>query len=119
MPDEWLAFLKADTIVAFFGYNESFDGPTRVANFEAELDAWVVHTLSKAYNGTAAPRLVLVSPVAFEDQSAKRDLPNGEKENANLALYADAVKAVADVKIYFGAGHSNVEQAAFFIDLLI
>lgn len=95
MPDEWLAFLKADTVVAFFGYNESFDGPTRVANFEAELDAWVVHTLSKAYNGTAAPRLVLVSPVAFEDQSAKRDLPNGEKENANLALYADAVKAVA------------------------
>jgi mono/diheme cytochrome c family protein/glucose/arabinose dehydrogenase len=95
MPDEWLAFLKADTIVAFFGYNESFEGPGKVANFEAELDAWVQHTLSRAYNGKTAPRLVLASPIAFEDQSAKRDLPNGEKENGNLALYASAIQSVA------------------------
>jgi mono/diheme cytochrome c family protein/glucose/arabinose dehydrogenase/lysophospholipase L1-like esterase len=95
MPDEWLAYLKADTVVGFFGYNESFDGPDRVANFEAELDAWVQHTLSKAYNGKAAPRVVLVSPIAFEDQSARRDLPNGEKENANLVLYTAAVQSVA------------------------
>lgn len=95
MPDEWLAFLKADTIVAFFGYNESFDGATKVANFEAELDAWVQHTLSKAYNGQTAPRVVLVSPIAYENQSASRDLPSGEKENANLILYATAVETVA------------------------
>lgn len=95
MPDEWLAFLKADTIVAFFGYNESFDGPSKVKNFEDELDAWVQHSLSKAYNGKTAPRIVLVTPVAFENQSAKRDLPNGEKENANLILYAAAVETVA------------------------
>ena len=94
-PDQWLTHLKADTIVAFFGYNESFDGPSKVANFQAELDAWVQHTLSKAYNGQAAPRLVLVSPIAFENQSAKRDLPNGDKENANLVLYSAAVGAVA------------------------
>ncbi len=95
MPDEWLAFLKADTIVAFFGYNESFDGPNKLANYEAELDAWAQHTLGKAYNGEAAPRLVLVSPIAFEDLSKKRDLPNGENENANLALYASAMEHVA------------------------
>ena len=94
-PDQWLTHLKADTIVAFFGYNESFDGPSKVGNFEAELDAWVKHTLSKAYNGQAAPRLVLVSPIAFEDQSALRDLPNGQKENANLILYSAAVETVA------------------------
>lgn len=94
-PDQWLTHLKADTIVAFFGYNESFDGPSKVGNFEAELDAWVKHTLSKAYNGQAAPRLVLVSPIAFEDQSAVRDLPNGQKENANLILYSAAVETVA------------------------
>ena len=28
-PDQWLTHLQADTIVAFFGYNESFDGPAR------------------------------------------------------------------------------------------
>ena len=94
-PDQWLTHLKADTIVAFFGYNESFDGPSKVANFEAELDAWVVHTLSKAYNGQAAPRVVLVSPIAYENLSAKRDLPNGDKENANLILYSAAVETVA------------------------
>lgn len=54
-PDQWLTHLQADTIVAFFGYNESFDGPGRVANFEAELDAWVRHSLSKTHNREAAP----------------------------------------------------------------
>jgi len=94
-PDQWLHFLEADTIVAFFGYNESFDGPSRVDNYEAELNAFVVHTLSKAYNGKAAPRLVLVSPIAYENLSKQRDLPNGEKENANLALYSAAMQRVA------------------------
>ena len=94
-PDQWLTHLQADTIVAFFGYNESFDGPSRVANYEAELDAWVQHSLSKAYNGKTAPRIVLVSPIAYEDQSAKRDLPNGHAENASLALYATAAENVA------------------------
>ncbi|MEO6245237.1 MAG: PVC-type heme-binding CxxCH protein [Opitutaceae bacterium] len=94
-PDQWLTHLKADTIVAFFGLNESFDGPARVANFEAELTAFVQHTLSKAYNGATAPRLVLVSPIAFENLSATRDLPNGMKENANLALYTAAMARVA------------------------
>ncbi|MEY4482591.1 MAG: hypothetical protein RL693_43, partial [Verrucomicrobiota bacterium] len=94
-PDQWLTHLEADTIVGFFGYNESFYGPSKVANFEAELDAWVQHTLSKAYNGKAAPRVVLVSPIAYENLSAKRDLPSGEKENANLILYAAAIEKVA------------------------
>ncbi len=94
-PDQWLTHLKADTIVAFFGYNESFDGPQRVANYEAELDAFVVHTLSKAYNGNAAPRLVLVSPIAYENLSKSRDLPDGTKENANLKLYTAAMERVA------------------------
>lgn len=94
-PDQWLTHLKADTIVAFFGYNESFDGPDRVGNYEAELDAFVQHTLAQAYNGREAPRLVLVSPIAFENLSASRDLPNGSKENANLALYTAAMERVA------------------------
>jgi mono/diheme cytochrome c family protein/glucose/arabinose dehydrogenase len=94
-PDQWLTHLKADTIVAFFGYNEAFDGSAGVANYEAELDAWVQHTLSKAYNGKAAPRVVLVSPIAFENQSAKRDLPDGHAINVNLQLYSEAMGRVA------------------------
>ncbi len=94
-PDQWLTHLQADTIVAFFGYNESFDGQAAVTNFQNELEAFVKHTLSKAYNGKEAPRLVLVSPIAYEDQSALRDLPDGKAENANLALYAAAIESVA------------------------
>jgi mono/diheme cytochrome c family protein/glucose/arabinose dehydrogenase len=94
-PDEWLSHLKADTIVAFFGFNESFDGPGRVGVFEAEMEAFVRHTLGRAYNGREAPRLVLVSPIAFENLSARRDLPSGAKENANLALYTAAIQRVA------------------------
>lgn len=94
-PDQWLTFLKADTIVAFFGFNESFDGPDRVGIFEGELHAFVLHTLAQAYNGEQAPRLVLVSPIAFEDLSASRDLPDGKRENANLELYTVAMERVA------------------------
>jgi mono/diheme cytochrome c family protein/glucose/arabinose dehydrogenase len=94
-PDQWLTHLKADTILAFFGYNESFDGPEKVDNYEAELDAFVRHTLSKAYNGNTAPRLVLVSPIAFEDLSKTKDLPDGTVENANLKLYTAAMERVA------------------------
>jgi mono/diheme cytochrome c family protein/glucose/arabinose dehydrogenase len=94
-PDEWLCYLRTDTIVGFFGYNESFDGSEKVGNFEEELSAWVQHTLSLSYNGKSAPRVVLVSPIAFEDQSAGRDLPKGDKQNSNLELYTAAVEKVA------------------------
>ena len=55
----------------------------------------MLHTLSRAYNGKEAPRLVLVSPIAYENLSDRKDLPNGETENASLALYAAAMEVVA------------------------
>jgi mono/diheme cytochrome c family protein/glucose/arabinose dehydrogenase len=94
-PDEWLTDLKADTVIAFFGYSESFDGTAGIANFKGELEAFIKHTAAQKYNGTAAPRLVLISPIAFENLSAKRDLPDGRAENANLALYTQAMEEVA------------------------
>ena len=35
-PDEWLTRLGADVIVAFFGYNESFQGEAGLDNYKAE-----------------------------------------------------------------------------------
>ena len=78
-PDEWLSSLEADVIIAFFGYNESFQGPEGVENYKAELHAFIQHTLNQKYNGKSRPQLALVSPIAFEDLSAKMDLPNGVK----------------------------------------
>ncbi len=97
-PDEWLQTAKADTVIAFFGFNESFDGPAGVERFAAEVAAFVDHTRTQSYNGRSAPQLVLVSPIAFEDLSATRDLPDGKKENAHLALYTEAIRRVAAAK---------------------
>ena len=97
-PDEWLTDVKADTIIAFFGYNESFDGLGRVENFKAELAAFVDHTKSLSYNGKSAPRLILVTPIAYEDRSDTYDLPRGIAENERLSAYAQAVLDVAKAK---------------------
>lgn len=94
-PDQWLTRLKTDVIIAFFGYSESFQGTAGLPNFKAELDAFIKHTLSQNYNGIAAPKLAIVSPIAFEDLSKIHDLPNGIKENANLLLYTNAMREVA------------------------
>jgi mono/diheme cytochrome c family protein/glucose/arabinose dehydrogenase len=96
--DEWLYELKADTIFGFFGYNESFDGPKGVANFKAELAAWIAHSHSVAYNDKTAPRIVLVTPIAYEDRRDAFDLPDGRAENKNLALYTQAILEVAKTK---------------------
>ncbi|GAB2781495.1 GDSL-type esterase/lipase family protein [Rhabdobacter roseus] len=95
-PDQWLTRLQTDIIIAFFGYNESFQGQAGLENYKAELDAFVKYTLSQTYNGTTPPQLALVSPIAFQDLSGKYDLPNGKKENENLAMYTKAMKEVAE-----------------------
>ena len=94
-PDEWLIQLKADVILAFFGYNESFEGKEGVENFKAELEAFIQHTQQQKYTGSIAPQLVLVSPIAFQDLSEKMDLPNGKTQNENLLLYTSAMEEVA------------------------
>jgi mono/diheme cytochrome c family protein/glucose/arabinose dehydrogenase len=104
-PDEWLKHLQADTLIAFFGYNESFDGPAGLQPYQAELDAFVTHTLAQNYNGKSAPKLVLVSPIAFENLSSSRDLPDGKRENENLASYT---KAMADIAAKHKIGFINL-----------
>ncbi|MEM8955835.1 MAG: PVC-type heme-binding CxxCH protein [Verrucomicrobiota bacterium] len=96
-PDEWLTILEADTIVAFFGFNESFDGLEGVGNFETELAAFVDHTLSRSYNEKTAPNLILATPIAVE---AHPDylLPDADSRNEILAAYAKTVKQVAKQK---------------------
>ena len=93
--DEWLSNLKADVILAFFGYSESFEGEAGLQNYKDELHAFIAHTKAQKYNGKNAPQLALVSPIAFEDLSEKLDLPDGKKENVNLAMYTQAMKEVA------------------------
>ncbi|MGB2759567.1 MAG: PVC-type heme-binding CxxCH protein [Maribacter stanieri] len=94
-PDEWQSRLEADIILAFFGYNESFEGAAGLENYKTELDAFIKHSLSQKYNGSTTPQLVIVSPIAFENISDHVNVPNGDLENENLKLYADAMKAIS------------------------
>ena len=94
-PDQWLTRLQADMIIAFFGYNESFEGKDGLENYKAELGAFIRHTKTQKYNGLEPAQLVIVSPIAFEDLSDRFDLPDGEEENENLRMYTRAMEEVA------------------------
>ena len=91
----------ADIIIAAFGFNESFAGPDGVDAFHKSLTEFVSQLRASAYNGESAPRVVLLSPIANEDTVAVK----AAKNNANIALYTEAVKKVAE------------QQQVGFIDL--
>ena len=74
-PDQWLERLGSDIIISFFGYSESFQGSAGLENFKSDLEAFILHTVTQKYNGTSAPQLAIVSPIAFEDLSDHFDLP--------------------------------------------
>ena len=93
--DDWLYSLRPDIILAFFGYAESFEGEAGLKSFEQELRGFIRHTTSQYYNKETTPQLVLVSPIAFQNLSEYRDLPNGVIENKNLALYTERMQSVA------------------------
>ena len=93
-PDEWLTRVKADVIIACFGYNESFAGKEGLEKFKQELDEFVKHTLSQNYSGKGAPRLVLVSPAPHE-KLPDPNLPDPKANNERLEMYTAAMAEVA------------------------
>ncbi len=92
--DRYLDHCDANIVFAFFGFNESFQGLEGVANFRAELDAFLEHTKQQSY-GERPPQIALVSPTAYADRSATMSVPSGLRENANLAAYTAVMEAVA------------------------
>jgi putative heme-binding domain-containing protein len=93
-PDDWLSRTGTSVVFAFFGYNESFAGKEGLDQFKKDLDDFIKHTRSQKYDGKAAPRLVLFSPIAHEDLR-DRNLPDGKANNVRLALYTTAIAEVA------------------------
>lgn len=90
-PDEWLTRLRADVLIAFFGYSESFEGAEGLEDFKKDLEAFILHTKKQQYNGKIEPEIVLVSSIAFEDLSHLYDIPDGKVINKNLSLYTEAM----------------------------
>jgi len=92
--DQYLQHVKADVIFAMFGYNESFDGTQKAENYKTLLIDFVGKIRSYKPNGKSFPRIVLFSPIAFQNLK-DRNLPNGRAHNRNLAAYAKATEDAA------------------------
>jgi putative membrane-bound dehydrogenase-like protein len=93
-PDEHLAHSKADVILFFFGFNESFQGKPGLGKFMGDLTRLINETQTKDYSGRGAPRIVLISPIAHEDLGDP-NVTDGKAHNEDLAAYTAAMAKVA------------------------
>ena len=91
---QYLQHVKADVIFAMFGYNESFSGVQAADSHKKLLIDFVAKLRSYKPNGEEFPRIVLFSPIAFEDLK-DRNLPRGKAHNKNLSAFAKATKDAA------------------------
>ena len=90
---DYLKLVKADVVVAMFGYNESFD--TSPEAYASELGKFV-ETVRKAQpNGETLPRIVLCSPIAHENLK-DRNLPSGRANNKRLLAITEATRLAAE-----------------------
>ncbi|MBT4692700.1 MAG: SGNH/GDSL hydrolase family protein, partial [Planctomycetaceae bacterium] len=95
--DQWLTKTNADVVLCFFGYNEALRGADTVDAFSKNLAAMIDGMLAQKYNGTAAPTVVIFSPIAHEDLNSPH-LPDGKQNNALLELFTQAMKQVCQQK---------------------
>jgi len=91
---EYLRHIKADVVLAFFGYNESFSGVEKADEHRQKLVAFVKKTRGSKANGKSFPRIVLFSPIAHED-THNANLPDGKAHNIQLEAYTKATEASA------------------------
>jgi glucose/arabinose dehydrogenase len=95
---------KPDVLIAAFGFNESFAGPAGLEKFKKDLERFIKESTSTKYNGKAAPRLVLLSPIAHEDLGNPH-VTDGKANNENIKLYTAAMAEAAK------------KHGVFFVDL--
>ncbi|MDZ4852358.1 MAG: PVC-type heme-binding CxxCH protein [Pirellulaceae bacterium] len=93
-PDVHLKYSQASAVLFFFGFNESFAGESGLSTFQSEMQKLVEETKTKNYSGNGAPKIVLISPIAFEN-SHDPNLPDGKEHNARLEKYTAALAKVA------------------------
>lgn len=108
--DQHLTHEKADVIFVAYGFNESFKGIEGLSVFREELRNYLTRLRAKAFNGTSAPQLILVSPVACENI---KGVNAADLNNENVALYTVAMQAIADeLKIGFVDVYQDTLAAA-------
>ena len=89
--NQHLTAMKADLIIAAFGFNESFAGISRIPDFKTRLASYLKTLTSAAYNSISAPQVVIVSPIANEDTQG---VMAGTQNNKRLFAYSKAMKEI-------------------------
>lgn len=84
---------NADYIFAFYGLNEAFQGKDSLDRFKTHLSDYLNEIKQHKYNGESEARIILFSPIAYENVGGL--LPDSEPQNDNIALYTDAMRSVA------------------------
>jgi len=100
--DQHLTFCKADVILAAYGFNESFTGPEGLPAFRTKLAAFLRGLASKAFNGTSAPRIVLISPIPNENVAG---VAAADRNNDRIRATVAAMREVAHAE---GVGFVDV-----------
>ena len=94
-PTEESEFIahQTDVLIACFGMGESFLGEAGLAGFRRNLVRFIDSHKGKQYNGKTEVRLILISPIAYEDLGELT--PAWEKRNHELTAYTRVMSQVA------------------------
>lgn len=117
--DESLVRYEADVIIAAVGFNESFRGPEGLEAFRSQLSQWIQHLNATSFNGQSPPRLLLLTPIPNANTSK---VQAGDHNNANIQLYAQAMKDVGKqegvevLDIYSSLSKAIPQQTDIFED---
>ncbi|MEE3181561.1 MAG: GDSL-type esterase/lipase family protein, partial [Planctomycetota bacterium] len=107
--EQHLTLAKADIIFAAYGFNESFAGKAGAEDFRKTLTKYVAELKTKAFNGTTAARIVLVSPIANENI---KGVQAADLNNANIQLYTAVIKQVAAAQdVGYADAYTRTENA--------
>ncbi|MEM9366453.1 MAG: SGNH/GDSL hydrolase family protein [Planctomycetota bacterium] len=87
---------QTDVIIACFGMGESFAGEAGIESFQQQLRTFFASHAGKRYNGHSDVRLVLVSPIAYEDLGVRT--PRHEQRQRELETYSEAMRRVASAE---------------------
>ncbi|GAA5484796.1 DUF7133 domain-containing protein [Haloferula sargassicola] len=93
--DDPLKVFGPDWLLCFFGFNESFAGPSGVEAFKQSYHRFLDEMGDRYLHDGRRPKFVIVSPTAFED-TGNPDLPDAAASNERIRLYTAAAKQVAE-----------------------
>jgi putative membrane-bound dehydrogenase-like protein len=88
----YLQKVKPNVVLAFFGYNESYD--IKPDDYKKQLLDFVRNTRGAKPDGASFPRIVLFSPIAHEN-THNPNVPDGNAHNVRLAAFTRATEAAA------------------------